>query len=230
MVGFLVADGYLVGKKTARVVGVKVQKKDLEILQAFAKIVLESGDLNEFINGFANYYCLDLRGQDVYDQILSLGFSERKTWSIKITDQMHGFGLFEEAFVLGLMDGDGCVVKRTVKKKVGSTIIYKVNYYFSFVGNKFVCDYVENFLLKRGLSFKRSEFLLKSGNIMSRVDIKRVKDVSDLAYMLYSSCPIHLSRKYNRIISHLSRKLSPETSDKECRRYLSDLQETHKLS
>lgn len=229
--GFLVTDGYLLLNKFGYgAVAIKLQKRDSHILREFSSLILDSGDADDFVSSYQNYSVLHIQGNHFFDQLCNLGLSMRKTWTIKVNDKMHADGLFENAFVLGLIDGDGSIVKRTVKKPNKSGGLVCENYYFSFVGNKFVCDYLCSFLDKKGISFRRTEKLLESGNILYRVEVSRVCDVTKLGYILYSSCPIFLTRKYKRFLCHLSRKLPPKISDTECRKYLSSLQETHKLS
>lgn len=103
--GFLYADGYLIGKNA---IGCSLNKKDKTHLELFLNEINVNENPLRYEKS-TNSYNFRLTSQHMYDKLVEYGFSTEKSYDI--TDKP--FKVIPDAlkkyFVLGFFDGDGYV-------------------------------------------------------------------------------------------------------------------------
>ena len=130
--GFLAADGYIVGNE----LNIQLQKQDKKHLQKFSDSI--NGNLTiRDINGKNNFettyshYRVSIKSNKMVEDLSKYGIVPKKSLILTappISSNLYGY------WIIGYMDGDGCVSKN--KKKIR----------ISFTGTKEVLEFIKTYL------------------------------------------------------------------------------------
>ena len=122
--GFLAADGYIVGNE----LNIQLEKKDKEHLKKFSNAIngnLTIRDINSKNNFGTNYsHCrVSLRSNKIVSDLAKYGIVPRKSLILKAPNIDNSLFPY---WIIGYMDGDGCVSKNKKKIRISFTGTYDV--------------------------------------------------------------------------------------------------------
>ncbi len=153
VLGFLYADGDIEDtRKSSRTQYISFASVDKEILESIKKalgsehkITYRSPRAVTYKNGktyeSSGIYCLRIGSKKMFDDLLKLGLTPRKSLTIKFPDNIPDdyFG----HFVRGYFDGDGCVTIKKGKGKYGQPILKGIAIIFTS-GSKLFLEGLRN--------------------------------------------------------------------------------------
>lgn len=148
VLGFLYADGDIEDvRKSSRTQYITFGSKDKKILESIKVTMGSEHNINYraphkiiFPNGkvykCSGFYRLRIGSKKVFDDLLKLGLTPRKSLTIKFPDNIPNncFG----HFVRGYFDGDGCVTIKKGRGKYGQSILKGIAIIFTSGGRLFL--------------------------------------------------------------------------------------------
>lgn len=191
--GFISADGCVYKReKHQGLLSISIQKRDDEML----KQMIVDMDSTHHLLYRSNYCALAITSDSIYQDLLNLGVSQRKSWSIRFNDIVkHVPNEFIRDYIRGYFDGNGCISKTegVIQSKVAVSI----------VTNIWFLEEMGEYLNGIGLTCSVKEDT--SGQYSDRFGALNVigttNKYSFLNY-LYKDSEIYLERKYNRYLEY----------------------------
>lgn len=125
--GFISADGCVYKReKHQGLLSISIQKRDDEML----KQMIVDMDSTHHLLYRSNYCALAITSDSIYQDLLNLGVSQRKSWSIRFNDIVkHVPNEFIRDYIRGYFDGNGCIcISNTNKTKDSSKWFFSCNF------------------------------------------------------------------------------------------------------
>lgn len=192
-IGFFAADGNITINKNGSHY-VEITSKDLDLLESFKQYFHLSIKISERVdsNGSNLRYRIQIGSMSLVLELLKLGFSRRKSKTLKIPDIPDS--LFAH-FVRGYFDGDGNVMFKHYKRKGRTTLTPFFRVVFTSCSGEF---------LRRLLARLREMKVVKKGTVLKESKCNRLVlapfDSLSLGRFMYNSdrckaTPFVLARK-----------------------------------
>lgn len=178
-VGFIYSDGHI--EKSRPRITVTLTKDDLPHLHKLAAFV--GCDVREVTGG---YFRIAFSSQRIYDRLLQLGFTNRKTWDITPHESLK----YSRDFWRGVVDGDGWIYN---KKQIAVGLCGHENTIKSFL----------EFLNLNGVNTKAAPYKVKQRNHLWSCDLHSKKAIST-ATLLYKDATVYLDRKYQTYLTEFA--------------------------
>jgi len=196
ILGLMYADGYLVKEGTAtKRVGIDLIDKT--ILEEISKIMEFEGDIVTLSNNKTGYgstktlYRLKITSPQIYDDLIKLGCLEHKTYKIIFPSENIVPKEYINSFILGYLDGDGCITYTQRKPQWGK------EFRLSFTGTEeFTTGILKQLKLQRLKKDKRWD----NGDNITSIQIAGNQQIYKILRWLYSDSTIYLNRKYEKFI------------------------------
>lgn len=220
VLGFLYADGDIEDvRKSSRTQYITFASVDKEILESVKKALGSQHNLNyraprkiTYQNGkeyeSSGIYRLRIGSKKMFDDLIKLGLTPRKSLTIKFPKSIPGDCL--NHFVRGYFDGDGCVYLQKAKGVTKSIIVKRFSVIFTSGSFAFLDKLGVVLKNQLGLIYKK----LYDGNRAFQLRYDRSDSVR-LFKFLYKSCPqrLYLRRKFDIFKNYF--KLRPQKIDPE---------------
>lgn len=204
LLGVWYSDGYLVTESTkTKRIGLDV--KDSDWLIDIGKALKSEAPLYKTAKD--NIKRLKVTSPKLYEDLKKLGCVEHKTFVLKFPTKEQVPREFIYSFILGIFDGDGCLVLATPRKPTRS---FEVN--LSFTGTKELLEGIQKVLGVQHL--KLSQRFPERHNNNYTLQITGFQQVLKILKKLYQNAPnCVLKRKQNKFyqIINDSRAVSKET-------------------
>lgn len=192
--GFFISDGYILkpdklNKKPNYILGFEIHKRDIEILDFIQK------ELNFHIlskQERKNCIRLIINSTKLVKPLLNLGFTNNKTFTVKVPNIDDSL---KKDLLRGMIDGDGWIT--TYKDRRYK--IEKDKYTIGICGNKFVLDWVIDFISENiSSSFKPKMYHPKNKNEQFfQITYSSINDIKEIKKLLYYDNCFRLKRKFN---------------------------------
>lgn len=196
--GFLMADGYIISKRTrvnygneSQCVGFSISIKDAELFEKFKKDLESNHPVNIYknSNGYKNNIetgRILITSQHMVDSLKKYGMVENKTLILKFPSLPNHL---IPHFIRGYSDGDGSII-------ISHLHDGQIKYAWNITSTKEMCEGILNYLNKNNLKLSQrfperniNNWTIKiSGNIQ----------VPKLLDIIYKDATIFLSRKYKK--------------------------------
>ena len=175
-VGLLLADGHV--SKDGLIM---LTMKDLDIVEKFRYVIGSNAPIKT--DRYRNY-AFNIRCKIMYEALISLGFTNRKSYQIDLERILsHIPKTLEHHFVRGLFDGDGSI------RIYHYDYLKNPQYHFGFTGLQNVVDYVKRYC---GLHTKT----VKESDITYTCVSSCKETINDIYSKLYTNATIYIDRKY----------------------------------
>lgn len=195
--GFIYADGYVAHDKYSYKLGITLSEKDKDHLERFKKSICATYPIKTYAptikstNYTKNPYSkIVIYSKTVYDQMIRHGVFEHKT---NILDKPTIEESLERYFILGYMDGDGCIAISHRNKSSQLSFCVKI------LGTTKLLDFIKNFIEKHQIATIRKYYKRKPGQDVSSLELPGNIQVKHFLDLLYDNkVSVYLPRKYNR--------------------------------
>lgn len=199
--GFIYADGYIIGGKTNSELGIELNYKDVEHLNKFNSIFnnyykvtkkIKTYDAidrlnNKPISNRVGEMCLiRIYSKSICDGLIKNNVVPGKTYS-SIYPMINDKKLFLD-FLRGYIDGDGSYSIKKVKNHKYPRITIQGN-------NKECFEYISN-RLKKEFNIASSIY---SDRQYFKFEIHKTKDCMELINLMYDNANIYLDRKFDKV-------------------------------
>ncbi len=199
-IGFLYADGHI-AKDRPRIL-LALSAIDKNHMQKFANFF--GKDLNLMLikggmksNGYISNdaYRVAFSSQKIYDRLISLGFTHRKTYESIPNDILK----YSRDFWRGVIDGDGSIyINKGALEKYDTPTL-------NLSGNEetIICflNYVKNLGIEVKVSLERS----KISSVLCEVDLRAHDLVMNTLNNLYKDSTVYLDRKYEKYLEIINK-------------------------
>lgn len=202
-IGFLYADGHI--EKSRPRICLTLTEGDKLHLQKFADFFGTGLNLIQTVkggidkSGYENKpsYRVAFSSQKIYECLLGLGFTHRKTWNVV----PHYFLKNSRDFWRGVVDGDGWIY----------TVKYKGVERYPALG---LCGHVNtltefiSFLNNNGVATDAKPLKKKTREFLWQMDL-HTNVAKKAAELLYKDAPVYLNRKYEKYLSWINPDNTP---------------------
>lgn len=192
--GLLYADGCITNKNTIRI---SLQEGDRLVLDRFKMALKYEGPLyyvgpqllkNKYIT--KPTIILSIGRISLYEDLIKLGVVPRKSLILKFPTEDQVPSEFINSFILGYMDGDGCIYQDSRHKN---------NFNISFLSNiDFIIGLKNVILNKFGVENKIIRHSKQSNVNTVKITFGKQQVVYNILTWLYKDSPVHMERKYNK--------------------------------
>lgn len=189
--GFLFTDGSVDQYRGSGRIRLQLQQADLEILEQFKEDLGIESKITYDIRPNSTCCSVEFTSQKIFNDLQQYGIIPQKTYKQdrilyeKIPQE------YLKAFVLGLFDGDGCL---TYSSDFSSDVTFGFTSYHETIAQDF--QYlIDNYILHKEKSNKVIFTSAWHVNWRGRLQVLNILDE------LYSNCPRHLKRKYDKYLA-----------------------------
>lgn len=123
--GFIAADG-CVGSPKKNCLRIKLKDTDLGHIEKFKKTIGYNGKLHITKKNENTYVCINIHSRKIVDDLVWFKITERKTLTLKPPPLAGDQAL---AFLIGYIDGDGCIFIENLKNKRTRLILALIGTY-----------------------------------------------------------------------------------------------------
>lgn len=170
-IGFIYADGHI--EKSRPRITVTLMEKDFSHLEKLANLI--GCDVRQVKGG---YYRIAFSSQKIYNRLLQLGFTNRKTWDITPHESLK----YSRDFWRGVVDGDGWIFN---KKQICVGLCGHENTIKEFI----------TYLNFSGVNTLTIPYKVKTREFLWSCDLHSKKAINT-ANILYKDASVYLDRKY----------------------------------
>ncbi len=175
-IGFLYADGHI--EKDRPRITITLANKDLLHVQKFADFI------NCNVRKVKGGYRACFSSKKIYQRLLDLGFTNRKTWDLTPHDSLK----YSRDFWRGVIDGDGWIFNT---KQISIGLCGHNNTIKEFI----------SFVKFSGIETKATSCKVKKREYLWQCDLHSKKAL-DIAKILYKDSQVYLDRKYEIYKTH----------------------------
>ncbi len=218
ILGMIATDGCnSVGKG---VLNLTLKSDDLEIVKKINRELSIDKPVVVFKVNKENYsgefVRMTIHSKKISNRLEELGLPERKTFKLKPEFWMTGE--FSNSAILGMMDGDGSIYKRTRLHKKRTTM--ETSWTFSFIGMKSICQMMQK-IFKEVLNINSgvAPHTRYKNNLEKPLCVIRVYgniQVKKLLDWIYKDCVLRMDRKYLRYLELCEYSNQPKRINQFC--------------
>lgn len=209
--GFIYADGcvrYNLDDNSGSL-SIELAKKDINMLQLFNNCIESNVAIKERQriqeSGYISDFCsVTLCSRDLVKDLMKYGCIPNKTYEGKIPKSLFASNKkLMVAFLRGYLDGDGYISKNERSLHIVSYTVYNCK----------VMNFLLNAIIKVSgvvptVTYETNQY---SGEY--RIRIMNKKDFFRFLEVLYENSTIHMERKYNRYLMHLTSRLETNLTE-----------------